>query len=86
MRHGTMNPVGMILPICHAYGIQINTHEMDYYRYAMPTAFLKKCIYHWDYEYVILLLASSLKNDRIQIREKFNVTISNPVGLTYWLK
>jgi hypothetical protein len=25
--------------ICHAYGIQINTHDFTCYRYAMPTAF-----------------------------------------------
>ncbi len=35
-----MNPVWMAQPICHAYGILMYTHEMDYYRYAMPTAFL----------------------------------------------
>ncbi len=28
------------LTICHAYGIQMNTHDFTCYRYAMPTAFL----------------------------------------------
>ena len=27
------------LIICHAYGIQMNTHDFTCYRYAMPTAF-----------------------------------------------
>jgi hypothetical protein len=28
------------LTICHAYGIQMNTHDFTCYRYAMPVAFL----------------------------------------------
>ena len=37
-----MNPVGMAQPICHAYGILMYTHEMDYYQYVMPKAFGSK--------------------------------------------
>jgi len=40
LRHSDGHARFYLLPICHANGILMYTHDLDCYRYAIPTAFL----------------------------------------------